>query len=71
LTNLLGVSVHAAEYLKADAPRPVVLYEMVKGWLTGTEPELGTMHQVEQPRRRQGCREVARRWPLLTVPDSE
>ena len=49
---LIGVTVHAAEYLKVDAPRPLILFEMVKGWLTGAQPELGTMHQVEEPRRR-------------------
>ena len=49
---LIGVTVHAAEYLKVDAPRPLILFEVVKGWLTGTQPELGTMHQVEEPRRR-------------------
>lgn len=50
---LIGVTVHAAEYLKVDAPRPVILFELVKGWLTGTQPELGTMHHVVEPRRRQ------------------
>lgn len=51
---LIGVTVHAAEYLKVDAPRPIALFEMVKGWLTGTQPELGTMHQVAEPRRKSG-----------------
>ena len=45
---LIGVTVHAAEYLKVDMPRPVVLFEMVKGWLTGTDPKIGTMHHVEK-----------------------
>ena len=49
---LIGVTVHAAEYLKANAP-PVVLFEVVKGWLTGTHTELGTMHHVVEPRRRE------------------
>ena len=43
---LIGVEVHAAVYLEIDKPRPVLLYEMVKGWLTGTEPKLGEMHEV-------------------------
>jgi general stress protein 26 len=43
---LIGVTVHAAEFLEVNKPRPVVVYEMVKGWLTGTEPDLGTMHRV-------------------------
>lgn len=43
---LIGVTVHAAVFLEVNKPQPVVLYEMVKGWLTGTEPELGEMHRV-------------------------
>jgi len=38
--------VHAAVYLEVNKPRPVLLYEMAKGWLTGTEPKLGEMHSV-------------------------
>ena len=48
---LIGVAVHAAVFLEINKPRPVLLYEMVKGWLTGTEPELGEMHHLAQPHR--------------------
>ena len=48
---LVGVKVHAAEFLEVNKPRPVLLYEIVKGWLTGTEPELGQMHEVKEPHR--------------------
>ena len=48
---LIGVTVHAAEFLEIDKPRPVLLFELVKGWLTDTEPEFGEVHQVEEPRR--------------------
>jgi general stress protein 26 len=48
---LIGVDVIAAEFLEVDKPRPVVLYELAKGWLTGSEPALGEMHRLEQPRR--------------------
>ena len=44
---LIGVDVHAAVFLEVNA-QPVVLYELVKGWLTGTEPDLGDMHRVER-----------------------
>jgi general stress protein 26 len=44
---LIGVAIHAAEFLEVNKPRPVLLYEFVKGWLTGTEPELGTMHAIK------------------------
>ena len=46
---LIGVHVHAAEFLEVNKPRPVILYELVKGWLTGTEPELGEMHAIKGP----------------------
>jgi hypothetical protein len=29
-----------------NKPQPVVLFELVKGWLTGSTPELGEMHHV-------------------------
>ena len=48
---LIGVTVHAAEFLEVNKPKPVILYELVKGWLTGSEPELGEMHTLTEPRR--------------------
>jgi general stress protein 26 len=48
---LIGVTVHAAEFLSIDKPRPVLLFELAKGWITGTEPDLGDMHTLEAPRR--------------------
>lgn len=48
---LIGVTVHAAEFLEVNKPKPVLLFELVKGWVTGTEPELGEMHQLNEPRR--------------------
>ena len=45
---LVGVDVHSAVFLEADKPQPVVLFELVKGWLTGKEPKLGTMHAVPE-----------------------
>lgn len=43
---LIGVDVHAAVFLEMDKPQPVVLFELVKGWLTGAEPDLGEMHRI-------------------------
>jgi general stress protein 26 len=43
---LIGVDVHAAVFLEVGKPKPVVLYEVVKGWLTGTAPEIGEIHVV-------------------------
>jgi general stress protein 26 len=48
---LIGVTIHAAAFLEVNKPRPVYLYEAVKGWLTGTQPELGTTHVLEEPHR--------------------
>ena len=43
---LIGVTIHAAEFLEVNKSQPVLLYELAKGWLTGTEPELGKMHEL-------------------------
>jgi general stress protein 26 len=49
---LIGVTVHAAEFLEVSKPRPVLLFELVKGFVTGEEPEFGEMHHVTKPQRR-------------------
>jgi general stress protein 26 len=43
---LIGVIIHAAEFLEVNKSKPVVLYELAKGWLTGKEPEIGEMHSL-------------------------
>jgi len=43
---LIGVDVHSAVYLEVNKPQPVVLYEIAKGWLTGSDPDIGEMHKV-------------------------
>ena len=43
---LIGVAIHAAEFLEVNKPTPVVLYELAKGWLTGVEPKSGEMHSL-------------------------
>lgn len=48
---LIGITVHAAEFLEVNKPKPALLFEMVKGWATGTEPEFGEMHHLTQPQR--------------------
>ena len=48
---LIGVSVHAAVFLEVNKPKPVVLFEMVKGWATGTAVELGQTHVLSHPHR--------------------
>ena len=43
---LIGVDVHAAMFLEVNKPQPIVLFELAKGWLTGSTPEIGEMHHV-------------------------
>jgi general stress protein 26 len=43
---LIGVDIHAAVFLEVNMPQPVVLFEVVKGWLTSSTPEIGEMHRV-------------------------
>jgi general stress protein 26 len=45
---LIGVEIHGASFLEIDKPRPVVLYELAKGFLTGDAAELGEVHRVGQ-----------------------
>ena len=45
---LIGVHVHAAVFLEVNKPQPVVLFELIKGWVTGTAPDLGEIHHVEK-----------------------
>ena len=45
---LIGIDVHAAIFLEVNKPQPIVLFEMVKGWVTGTEPKVGEMHHINK-----------------------
>jgi general stress protein 26 len=45
---LIGVDVQSAVFLEVNKPRPVVLFELVKGLVTGSTPELGQMHEVKK-----------------------
>lgn len=45
---LIGVNVHAASFLEVNKPQPVVLFEVVKGWLTGSLPDVGDMHHINR-----------------------
>jgi len=44
---LIGVEVHSALFLEVNKPQPLVLFEIAKGWATGSMPDLGTMHEVK------------------------
>jgi general stress protein 26 len=45
---LIGIRIAAATFLEINQPKPVVLYEMVKGWVTGAQPDVGETHRVER-----------------------
>jgi len=45
---LIGVDVHAAVFLEVNKPQPVVLFEVINGWVTGTAPDIGDMHRVQK-----------------------
>lgn len=52
---LVLVDVESVVYLKVDKPQPVVLFEVVKGMITGTPPNVGvqrelTGEEVHRPR---------------------
>ena len=44
--TLIGVDADSAVYLKVDKPQPVVLFEVVKGMVTGDTPDLGETRRV-------------------------
>jgi general stress protein 26 len=43
---LIGVEAHSAHFMTVDKPQPVVLFEIVKGMVTGAFPDIGDMHEV-------------------------
>jgi general stress protein 26 len=46
---LILVEVNSVTYLKVDKPKPVVLFELVKGMVTGTPPNIGKEREVSGP----------------------
>ncbi len=48
---LIGVDVHAAVFLEVDKPKPIVLFELVKGWFTGEPAEPGQTYELTEPHR--------------------
>jgi general stress protein 26 len=41
---LIAVDAHSVVYMVSNEPRPVVLFEVVKGMITGTQPNVGETH---------------------------
>lgn len=42
----IGIDVHSAVFLEVNKPQPVVLFELIKGWATGSQPNVGEMHTI-------------------------
>jgi hypothetical protein len=43
---LIGVRAQEAHFLQIDKPKPVVLFEVARGALTGTPPDVGQTEVV-------------------------
>jgi general stress protein 26 len=48
---LIGVTLDVAEFLEARVPRPVLLYQAVKSWVSGTKTEAEQSVELEHPHR--------------------
>jgi general stress protein 26 len=44
--RLIFVDAHSVTYLKQDKPQPVVLFEVAKGMVTGSTPDVGSLREV-------------------------
>ena len=44
---LIGVEARSAQFMTVDKPRPVVLFEYLKGLVTGERPDVGEVEKVE------------------------
>ena len=53
---LILVDVESVTYLKVDKPRPVVLFEVVKGMVTGSPPDVGEERRLSGGDVRSGGR---------------
>ena len=46
---LIGVAAKSAYFLSVDKPQPVVLFELLKGAVTGKKPDIGRVRKVSGP----------------------
>ena len=56
---LILVEVESVTYLKVDKPRPVVLFEVAKGLVTGARPDVGEERRVSGTEMKSGGRGAA------------
>ena len=56
---LVLVEAHSVEYLVVNTPRPIVLFEVAKGIITGTKPDIGEQRSLnERELRTEAAREA-------------
>ena len=60
---LIGVDIDSALFMEVDKPQPVVLFELVKGMITGKAPELGKTRRITaaEARKKSAKRKPAKR----------
>jgi general stress protein 26 len=51
---LIGVDIESAMFMEVAKPRPVVLFELAKGYATGTEPDVAETHLLSADEFRGG-----------------
>jgi general stress protein 26 len=44
---LIGVTIEEATFLAVKESKPVVLFELAKGWVTGKSPHIGETHHLK------------------------
>jgi general stress protein 26 len=57
---LILVEAHSVEYLKVDTPRPLVLFEVAKGIVTGSTPDVGEQRTLTERELRSDAAREAR-----------
>ena len=57
---LILVSAESVTYLKSDRPRPLVLFEVVKGIVTGQPPKTGDLRQLGERELQRGAAREAK-----------
>jgi general stress protein 26 len=53
--TLILVEAHSVFYLKVDKPKPVVLFEVVKGIITGSPPNVGEQRELREQELTRGA----------------
>lgn len=57
---LVGVDIESATFMEVTKPQPVILFELVKGLVTGKAPEIGEMQTVTKTEASENQRKPAK-----------